>query len=139
MARRTTDAAPSTEPGRAARETPSRTPPATPDLPADWVRMVLPTAILGVVADQALHGYGIARTLGVRGLGTPRGGSLYPVLARLERDGLITAQWRAGESGPGRKEYTITDRGRERLDSDRRAWTALGDVLWAPVTIEEDA
>lgn len=109
------------------------------ELPAEWVRMVLPTAILGLVAERALHGYGIAQALGERGLGTPRGGSLYPVLGRLERDGLIAAQWRAGDSGPGRKEYTITDRGRERLASDHQSWEALGAMLWAPPTTEEDA
>lgn len=105
-------------------------PPEPAVMPSDWARMVLPTAILATVADGPLHGYGIAQALGLRGLGTPRGGSLYPVLGRLERDGQLTAAWHEGNSGPGRKEYTITDRGRERLAADHDAWQRVGLALW---------
>ena len=45
-------------------------------------------------------------------------GMLYPVLHRLERDGLITSPWRISDGERPRKYYTLTEKGRE-------AWAAI--------------
>jgi PadR family transcriptional regulator PadR len=66
-----------------------------------------------------LHGYGIAQALGGLGFGVPKGGSLYPALARLEEDGALEAAWVPGPSGPARREYTLTARGLDRLARER--------------------
>ena len=80
--------------------------------PSAWVRAALEPAILGALTAGPLHGYGIAQTLAARGFGTLRGGSLYPVLARLEEAGLVSTRWVEGQGGPGRKDYALTDAGR---------------------------
>lgn len=90
---------------------------------------MLPTAILACLAAGPLHGYAIAQRLGDLGLGTPKGGSLYPVLGRLETAGDVRADWVEGPSGPGRKEYTITPAGRDHLDADRAALDHLAAIL----------
>jgi PadR family transcriptional regulator PadR len=62
-------------------------------------------------------------------------GMLYPVLHRLEKEGLIRARWRLSEEGRRRKYYVITDRGREELESDIREWTSVHNALsrlWKP-------
>ena len=74
----------------------------TPPWPSAWVRAALEPAILGALTAGPLHGYGIAQTLAARGFGTLRGGSLYPVLARLEEAGHVTTRWVEGQAGPGR-------------------------------------
>jgi len=84
-----------------------------------WVRALLPTAVLACVSGRPLHGYAIAQALGTLGLGVPKGGSLYPALARLEEDGALDAVWVPGPSGPARREYTLTTHGRERLERER--------------------
>jgi len=69
-----------------------------------------------------MHGYAIARRLETAELGTVKGGTLYPILNRLERDGLVTSTWEAGSGGPGRKTFTITTQGRDALAEQRQAW-----------------
>lgn len=90
-----------------------------PVLPGMWVRALLATAVLACVSGRPLHGYAIAQALGTLGLGVPKGGSLYPALARLEEDGALDAVWVPGPSGPARREYTLTTHGRERLERER--------------------
>ena len=90
-----------------------------PVFPGPWVRALLPTAVLACVDGGPLHGYAIAQALGALGLGVPKGGSLYPALARLEEDRALNAAWVPGPSGPARREYTLTTHGRERLERER--------------------
>ncbi|WP_116115635.1 PadR family transcriptional regulator [Austwickia chelonae] len=98
--------------------------------PLTWVRASLEIIILGLVADRPLHGYAIATRLDEAGFGALRGGSIYPVLARLEDAGQVTANWVEPRSGPGRKDYTLTDLGRARLTRDTDTWRRFAaDVL----------
>ena len=65
-------------------------------------------------------------------------GMLYPVLHRLEKDGLIQSQWRMSDGGRPRKYYHITDRGREELEADKKQWLSVHAALsklWKPVAI----
>ena len=43
-------------------------------------------------------------------------GNLYRVLRALEEDGLVTSRWEAGEPGPAKRTYELTDEGRRLLD-----------------------
>lgn len=108
------------------------TPDDVPQWPATWIRALLPSAVLACLEPAALHGYGIAQALHARGFGTPKGGSLYPVLGRLEDTGAITAEWVPGQSGPARRQYTLTAVGRTRIVRDRAALAALGHALSTP-------
>jgi len=90
--------------------------------PADWVRVALPGVVLAIVRDEESYGYLIAQCLGAAGFGSVKGSVLYPLLTRLEQDGALASTWREGAGGPGRKYYTITDLGRERLTGYTSAW-----------------
>ncbi|WP_152352420.1 PadR family transcriptional regulator [Brachybacterium subflavum] len=102
---------------------------AQPRWPATWVRALLPLAILVSLEERPLHGYAIAQSVGALGFGIPKGGSLYPALARLEEAGTIHAQWVPGPSGPARREYTLTASGHDRLAAERSQLTALTAAL----------
>lgn len=56
-------------------------------------------------------------------------GTLYPLLSRLKRSGLVTYEWQESENGPPRKMYTITKEGREVVDQLENSWKSLGDSL----------
>ena len=75
----------------------------------------MPAAFLRCLADGPAHGYAIAQSLESLGFGRPKGGSLYPVLGKLEDADLIEAHWAPSESGPGRKTYSITSKGKAEL------------------------
>lgn len=60
---------------------------------------------------------------------------LYPVLHRMERDGLINSEWIIPESGRKRKYYSITDTGKEILHEKKQEWLSIHAIfirLWAP-------
>lgn len=72
--------------------------------------------LLSILATQSMHGYELIQALGGRFGGTylPSAGTIYPRLAKLEDDGLVT------KSTDGRKTvYSITDAGRAELDARR--------------------
>jgi PadR family transcriptional regulator PadR len=99
--------------------------------PASWVRAALDVAVLAALADGPLHGYAIAQDLAAHEFGLLKGGSLYPVLGRLEDAGALEATWVEGHGGPGRREYALTDAGRQRLDDELAAWQALSKTMAA--------
>ncbi len=80
-----------------------------------WLRGVLEFCVLAAVSDLPRHGYAIAQALADKGFGVIKGGTLYPLLARLEADGLVASTWQAGDGGPGRKVFAITGDGRLEL------------------------
>ena len=92
------------------------------EVPTEWLRAVLPLAVLSAVAEEETYGYAVAQRLQTAGLGAVKGGTLYPVLNRLEADGLLTSSWREGVGGPGRKFFAATDAGRDHLQRRAAAW-----------------
>lgn len=94
-----------------------------------WLRGVLPLALAAVLAEGDRHGYALVQELTARGFGTVRGGALYPVLGRLETEGVVEARWVPGEGGPGRKVYRLTDAGRARLREETTSWKQFSDAM----------
>ena len=83
--------------------------------------------ILKAVSLRPLHGYGVLlRIAQISGdaLQIPQG-SLYPALYRLERQGLIDAEWGASDNNRKAKFYTITAAGRRRLKEESAGWDRL--------------
>ncbi|MBB5789204.1 PadR family transcriptional regulator [Jiangella mangrovi] len=107
--------------------------------PAEWMRAVLPLSVLSVVADEETYGYVIARRLDDAGFGTVKGGTLYPILGRLEDDGLVTSSWREGDGGPGRKYFTATPAGRAALAERSERWAAFAATTHGLLTRKADA
>ena len=97
--------------------------------PSPWIRAALDVAVLASLTDGPLHGYAIAQSLATRGFGLLKGGSLYPVLGRLEEAQHVRAGWVDGQGGPGRREYELTESGRDRLRHELVSWRELGDTL----------
>ena len=86
------------------------------------MRGVLSLCVLRVVADGPTYGYAIAARLADAGLGTVKGGTLYPILTRLETEGLVSSSWEAGDGGPGRKFFTLTAVGEQTLSERADQW-----------------
>jgi PadR family transcriptional regulator PadR len=99
----------------------------TKDLVAASARPLL----LSILADGENYGYEIIRK--VRELSGGRiewsDGMLYPVLHRLEGEGLIESKWREGESGRDRKYYRLSGDGRKAMRDERSQWLAVHNTL----------
>jgi PadR family transcriptional regulator PadR len=102
--------------------------------PSEWLRGVLVLAVQRVLLEGPTYGYAVAVALEEQGLGSIKGGTLYPLLTRLEDAGLVTVEWRAGEGGPGRKFYALTDAGREEFHRESAAWAAFASHITSFVT-----
>jgi|SRR5579884_816886 PadR family transcriptional regulator PadR len=79
--------------------------------------------VLSLLHGQAMHGYEIIKEIRARSEGHLRvgEGSLYPLLHRLERDGLLTAEW-GGLAGRDRRYYRLTARGEAALNERQAEW-----------------
>ncbi len=86
---------------------------------------MLRVLLLGELAQGPGYGYGLARALEERSGGEleVQPESLYPVLHRLEQEGLASAGWEQGENGRPRKVYSITSRGRKQWETARLGFT----------------
>ncbi len=54
---------------------------------------------------------------------------LYPVLRRMEKDGLIRSEWRVSDENRMRKYYRLTDRGRKELEVEKARWLDIQNAL----------
>jgi PadR family transcriptional regulator PadR len=87
--------------------------------------------ILKTLALLPLHGYGIAKRIEQVSGGVFRVtlGSLYPALQRLERDGLVLAEWKASENGRRARYYRLTAPGRRRLGTEQKEWERAAGAI----------
>ena len=85
--------------------------------------------ILKIISRAPTYGYAIAATLRDNGFADLTEGTLYPLLLRLERKGLIAAEYRAGSGGPSRKYYRLTPDGTQCLAEFTAAWQSASDAV----------
>lgn len=78
--------------------------------------------MLALLVDEERYGFDIVRTLGaIDGMVTGEG-TLYPLLTRLRKSGLVSTTWRESDAGPPRKYYGITAQGRRALADFTVEW-----------------
>jgi len=95
-------------------------------------RGVVEHCVLALIRDHESYAFDIVRALGDRGLVTSEG-TIYPLLARLRRDGLAATTWRESDAGPPRRYYRITEEGRRVLDIFVAEWSGFRDAVDALV------
>ena len=81
--------------------------------------------VLVLLTEEESYGYELVTRLQADGLGDIAAGTVYPVLTRLEREGLITSRLVASSSGPARKYYVPTTAGADELARSTRTWLRL--------------
>jgi PadR family transcriptional regulator PadR len=98
---------------------------------------LLSLVLLQLLAERESYGYEVVQRLHDDGLTDVLEGTVYPALARLEREGRVRSRLVASTAGPARKYYRPTAAGYEALAAGRTSWAALaevvGDVLDRPV------
>jgi PadR family transcriptional regulator PadR len=100
------------------------------ETPSDAQALKKGTAELLVLAQleaRPSHGYEIAQRIEARSQGTVsfHVASLYPILYRLERRGLIAGRWVEKEGQRRRRYYRLTAAGRKMLTRQRESWSAF--------------
>ena len=87
--------------------------------------------ILSIINRLPMYGYQIVKELERRtgGLVNIKGGTVYPALLRMERNGLVTSDWKQTTERKGRRYYQITEKGRQFLDSCSDEWHGFSMVI----------
>jgi PadR family transcriptional regulator PadR len=95
----------------------------------ELLRGVLDLCLLAVMEDGPAYGYEMTRRLRARGLSIVGEGSIYPLLGRLEREGLVETYRAASNGGPPRKYYRASNAGQIALAAGVSEWRAARDAL----------
>lgn len=86
---------------------------------------VLELCILNVIGQGRIYGYDIVRRLRDIDALVVGEGTIYPILSRLKRDGLVRTSLEESSEGPARKYYELTRRGDELLTDMNSYWNVL--------------
>lgn len=104
---------------------------ADPDRQAQFLRGALDMCLLALLHERPSHAYGLATRLEHRGLEGIGYGTLYPLVTRLRRLGLVEESVVASSLGPPRKVYRLSAAGRLTLTRWAAEWSAGVSVLRA--------
>ena len=87
--------------------------------------------VLAALAGGPAHGYAVIQEIHRRSSGAfdlPEG-TIYPVLHRLEKNGLLSSNWTIAASGRKRRTYTLSPRGRAALADQRATWARFSAAI----------
>lgn len=94
------------------------------------LRGVLDLCLLALLQERPFYGYELTERLAEQDL-LVSAGSTYPLLARLEKAGLVVTEMRPSQSGPPRKYYALTEQGREALEVGVAEWNSVANGVSA--------
>ncbi len=78
---------------------------------------ILELAIMGALHEQSHYGYSLVRVLSKSGVLNLKEGTIYPILSRMHRDGLVNTQWVESSQGPPRKYYSLAPLGQRQFQA----------------------
>jgi PadR family transcriptional regulator, regulatory protein PadR len=101
--------------------------------PLTLVHGTLDLLVLRILASGPAHGYGIATVIHQQTTGTIaiEDAALYQALHRLDRQGLVEAEWRPSENNRRARYYTLTAQGRRRLRQEATNWRRYSEAVEA--------
>lgn len=89
------------------------------------MRGTLEGCMLKIISLAEVYGYELAHKLTEYGFADIKEGTIYPLLIRLEKRGLISSAMRPSPLGPARKYYRLTATGADYLRSFTLEWDKL--------------
>ncbi|HEY7470063.1 MAG TPA: PadR family transcriptional regulator [Acidimicrobiia bacterium] len=90
---------------------------------------VLDMCLMSIIAEEASYGYEMVSKLRDRGLHLTSEGSIYPLLSRLQKQGMIESYLVQSSEGPARKYYRMSKPGFAALDQWRHDWHLFRDSV----------
>lgn len=92
-------------------------------------RGTLQYCVLALLAEEQRYGFDLVRALAEADGMVTSEGTIYPLLSRLRRDGLVESTWQESPSGPPRRYYRLTESGRAALEGFKREWDRFRDAV----------
>jgi PadR family transcriptional regulator, regulatory protein PadR len=100
-----------------------------PNLLTNLRRGALEYCVLALLRNGESYGLDLAHALSSDGVLMTSEGTLYPLLSRMRRGGLVASSWRESSAGPPRRYYRLTRDGISALDAFERTWTPFRDAV----------
>jgi PadR family transcriptional regulator PadR len=100
----------------------------TPTHDPQLLKGLLSLLLLHLLAEQESYGYEVVQRLQRAGFTDVLEGTVYPALARLEREGRVSARLVSSSSGPARKYYRPTPAGYDALASGTATWVRQTEI-----------
>jgi PadR family transcriptional regulator, regulatory protein PadR len=85
--------------------------------------------VLALLADEERYGFDLVRALAETDGMVTSEGTIYPLLSRLRKDGLVETTWRESTSGPPRRYYRLTNAGQAALATFIEEWGRFRDAV----------
>src|SRR5688572_12746097 len=89
---------------------------------------LLEFVILKIVAADKVYAADIVKRLSATDFATQEG-TLYPLLSKMRRDGLLDYEWQESDAGPPRKYYELTAKGQSQLSELNDYWKHLNVTI----------
>ena len=89
---------------------------------------LLEFVVLTIISADKVYAANILGTLASTEFATQEG-TLYPLLSKLRREALVDYEWIESDSGPPRKYYSLTEKGRAQLGELRDYWHGMGATI----------
>lgn len=84
--------------------------------------------VLQIIAADKVYAADILKQLAATQFATQEG-TLYPLLSRMRREGLLDYEWKESEAGPPRKYYKLTAKGRDQLRETLDYWSEINQTV----------
>ena len=94
-------------------------------IPSQMLKGMLEGCILEIINMQETYAYEISEKLNKYGFGEISEGTIYPIILRLQKNEMISATLKDSSTGPKRKYYSLTSRGKEALIEFKDNWKEL--------------
>ena len=95
------------------------------DRSSQLLKGVLDMCLLAIISEEPSYGYEMVNKLASKGLDLVSEGTIYPVLSRLQKNGLVEGYLVESSGGPARKYYRLTPHGAESLGAWQEGWHEL--------------
>ena len=89
---------------------------------------LLEFVVLLIIAAEKVYAADILQQLSSTEFATQEG-TLYPLLSKMRREGMLDYEWQESEAGPPRKYYSLTPKGREQLRETLAYWNTIDSTV----------
>ncbi|WP_053360754.1 PadR family transcriptional regulator [Bacillus sp. FJAT-27251] len=99
---------------------------------ADTTQMlkgILDGCLLAIIKEGEIYGYELAAKLESYGFHSFSEGTIYPLLLRMQKEGLVSTTLRKSTAGPKRKYYSLTEKGEQELGQFITRWEQVSSSV----------
>jgi PadR family transcriptional regulator len=93
------------------------------------LRGTLDMCVLALLSRESSHAYGVVQRLQEHGFAQTSYGTVYPMVSRLRRQGLLTHEIEPSAGGPARHVLTVTAEGQKTLDEWASQWRGVTERI----------